>query len=102
VEQAVAAILCVFPLDAFVDHPLQRMEVRDDPSIVLPHQERVLALARAAHGHPLEFGVVPRQEFYRRAQAAYAVVHTLEDAPYGCFVLQKGVVFPAGVADDGS
>ena len=25
--------------------------------------------------------------------AAYAVVHTLEDQPFGCFILHKGVIF---------
>ena len=94
VERAIAAILTVFPLDAFVDHPLERMEVRDDPSETTPGQERVLEIARAAHPKPLEYGVVPRLDFYDRAKQVFAVVHTLESAPYGCFVLQKGVVFP--------
>ena len=93
VERAIAAILTVFPLDAFVDHPLERMEVRDDPSETTPGQERVLEIARAAHPKPLEYGVVPRLDFYDRAKQVFAVVHTLESAPYGCFVLQKGVVF---------
>ena len=101
VGRAIAAILSVLPLDGFVERPLERMEVQDDPSVVLPHQEEVLALARAAHGAPLEFGVVPRLEFYGRAKRVFAVVHTLESAPYGCFILQKGVVFPEGVRDDG-
>jgi L-fucose mutarotase len=101
VEQAVRAILSVFPLDAFVEHPLERMEVQDDPSIVLPHQERVLSLAQAAHSVPLDFGVVRRTDFYDRARRAFAVVHTLEERPYGCFILQKGVVFPEGMRADG-
>jgi L-fucose mutarotase len=102
VERAIAAILSVFPLDAFVEHPLERMEVRDDPSQTTRGQERVLELARSAHPGPLEYGVVPRAEFYERAKQAFAVVHTLESEPYGCFILQKGVVFPEGVPEDGS
>jgi L-fucose mutarotase len=101
VERAAAAILSVFPLDAFVEHPLARMVVQDDPAVVLPHQERVLTLAQAHHSVPLEFGVVDRFGFYERAKQVYAVVHTLEAEPYGCFILQKGVVFPEGVRDDG-
>lgn len=101
VERALSAILGVFPLDAFVDHPLERMEVQNDPAIVTPVQERVLALARAHHTAPLEFGVVERSTFYARAKQAYAVVHTLEPQPYGCFILQKGVVFPEGLREDG-
>jgi L-fucose mutarotase len=102
VERAIGAILSVFPLDAFVEHPLERMEVQDDPSRTTPGQDRVLEIARSTHPVPLEYGVVPRLDFYRRAREAFAVVHTLESAPYGCFILQKGVVFPEGVPEDGS
>ncbi len=93
-ERALRAILSVFPLDTFVPHPLERMEVNDDADVVAPVQARALAVAQEFHPAPLEFGVVPRLEFYERAKGAYAVVHTLEPAPYGCLILTKGVVFP--------
>jgi L-fucose mutarotase len=96
VARAIEAVLSVLPLDDFVPHPLERMEVDDDPAVVTPSQERVLEIASAAHGRPLTYGVIPRHDFYERARQAYAVVHTLESAPYGCFVLQKGVIFPSG------
>lgn len=99
VVRAMSAILSVFPLDSFVERPLERMEVDDDPSRTTPEQDAVLAAARAAHDRPLEWGVVPRLDFYERARACYAVVHTLEPQPWGCFILQKGVVFPEGVRD---
>lgn len=91
VTEAATAILSVFPLDRFVQRPLERMEVDDDPAVVGDSQAEVLAAAR--RGWPeLEFGIVPRLDFYRRAQSAYAVVHTLDNRPYGCFILRKGVV----------
>jgi L-fucose mutarotase len=93
VVRAARAILSVFPLDSFVETPLERMEVDDDPSIVTPNQEAVLKLAREGHDAGLEFGIIPRLEFYERAKHAFAVVHTLESQPYGCFLLQKGVIF---------
>ena len=97
IVRAARAILSVFPLDSFVDHPLERMEVDDDPSIVTPNQDEVLRLARESHAAELEFGIIPRLEFYERAKHAFAVVHTLESQPYGCFLLQKGVIFdPVG------
>jgi len=34
-----------------------------------------------------------RLDFYHRAKSVYAVVHTLDSIPYGCFILQKGVIF---------
>jgi L-fucose mutarotase len=102
VERAITAVLSVLPLDGFVEHPLERMEVKDDPSLTTATQDRVLEIARATHPTTLEFGVVPRFDFYRRAHEAFAVVHTLESEPYSCFILQKGVVFPEGRPEDGS
>ena len=94
VERAAHAILSVMPLDTFLEHPLERMEVDGDPSIVSPVQKKVLDIANAHHPHSLEFAVVPRTSFYERAKGVFAVVHTLEDQPYGCFILHKGVIFP--------
>ena len=91
-KRAAEAILSVFPLDTYVDHPLERMEVNDDASIVTEVQEEVLEVARRNHEKPLDFLVVPRLEFYVRAESAFAIVRTLETRPYGCFILQKGVV----------
>jgi L-fucose mutarotase len=101
-ERVMRALLSVLPLDGFVDTPLERMEVKEDPLLTTPVQDRVLELARRSHARPLEFGVVPRHEFYRRARDAFAVVQTLEPEPYSCFILQKGVVFPEGLPEDGS
>jgi len=94
VVRTMAAILSVFPLDEFVEHPLERMEVDGDAARTTPEQDAVLHLARSAHPRPIEWGAVPRLNFYDRARAAYAVVHTLEPQPWGCFILTKGVVFP--------
>ena len=91
--RAMRAILSVYPLDSFVDNPLERMEVEDDPAKTTPLQDEALMLARDLDGSDLTYGVIPRLDFYERAKQAYAVVHTLEDQPYGCFILQKGVIF---------
>jgi L-fucose mutarotase len=93
VLRAARAILSVFPLDSFVEHPLERMEVDNDPTKMTSTQEVLLALASEYEGRQLEYGVVPRLEFYERAKSAFAVVHTLDTVPYGCFFLQKGVIF---------
>lgn len=93
VVRALEAILSVFPLDSFVEHPLERMEVSDDASIVTPNQAAVLELASRSHEAPLEYGVIPRLDFYERVRTVSVVIHTLESQPWGCFVLQKGVVF---------
>lgn len=93
IPRAAQAILSVFPLDSFIAHPLERMEVDDDPAKTTSTQDALLELARASEGRDLDFGVIPRLSFYDRAKAAYAVVHTLDAQPYGCFILHKGVIF---------
>lgn len=93
VLRAAEAILSVLPLDSFISHPLERMEVEDDPARTTPTQDALLELASRSEGRVLEYGIVPRLDFYERARACYAVVHTLDSVPYGCFILHKGVVF---------
>ena len=93
VLRAAKAILSVYPLDSFIDHPLERMEVEDDPNKTTSLQDELLQLARTSENRDLEYGVIPRLNFYERAKQAYAVVDTLETQPYGCFILHKGVIF---------
>ncbi|MBI1352566.1 MAG: fucose-binding protein [Actinomycetales bacterium] len=92
VVRAATAILSVFPLDSFIDTPLERMEVDEDPGVTTAAQDELLATAQAAEGRPLAYGVVPRLDFYQRARGVYAVVHTLDTTPYSCYILHKGVI----------
>ena len=91
--RAAEAILSVLPLDSFQPHPLERMEVEDDPAKTTPIQDDLLSLAARIEGRPLDYGVIPRLHFYERVRSVFAVVHTLDSVPYGCFILHKGVVF---------
>jgi L-fucose mutarotase len=93
VVRTLEAILSVFPLDTYVSHPLERMEVENDPKLIAPIQRQVLEYVQEHHMPEVDYGLVPRLEFYERAKNAFAVIHTLEDQPYGCFILTKGVVF---------
>lgn len=90
--ETIAAVLSVFPLDTFVDQPLERMEVDKDATKTNPTIDAVLAVARSNDPRLLEYGVIERFEFYERAKKAGAVVLTLETAPYCDFILTKGVV----------
>lgn len=91
--RAAEAILSVLPLDSFQPHPLERMEVEDDPVRTTPVQDDLLSLAARIEERPLQYGVIPRLHFYERVRSVSAVVHTLDAVPYGCFILHKGVVF---------
>ena len=86
------AILGVFPIDTFIKHPLERMEVDQDPNKTTPVQDALLEQVRAAHQPSLTFGVIPRMDVYERAKSTFAVVRTLEAAPYCVFILHKGIV----------
>ncbi|MEO8528226.1 MAG: RbsD/FucU domain-containing protein, partial [Pseudolysinimonas sp.] len=88
----VRAVLSVFPLDTFVDQPLARMGGADDPTAENTVQAAVLEAAIAAHGGGLTIEAIPRSDFYPRADLGYAVIHTLETAPYCNFLLTKGVI----------
>ena len=88
----VSAVLTLFPLDTFIEKPLARIGPQDDPTVQNETQSAVLAAAAAADGRELEFENIPRFAFYDRAREAFAVVQTLETAPYCDFLLTKGVI----------
>lgn len=92
--QAIEAILSVFPLDTFVDHPASRMGITGAESQVLPVHAEVQAVVDAAEGKSTPLGIESRFDFYERANKAYAVIVTGETRFYGCFILKKGVIPP--------
>ncbi|RMF32819.1 MAG: ribose ABC transporter [Alphaproteobacteria bacterium] len=92
--RAVRAVLSLMPLDTFVSHAAERMEVVGEPDEIPPVQAEVQAEIDAAEGKPTPMGSVERYTFYDRARAAYAVIQTHERRFYGCFILKKGVIPP--------
>ncbi len=92
--RAARAILSVYPLDSFVDHPAERMEVVGKPDEVPEVQREVQAEIDRAEGRPWPMGSIERHAFYERARKAYCVVATGERRFYGCFILKKGVIAP--------
>lgn len=92
--ESVEAILSVFPLDAFVDKPAERMEIMGKPGEIPPVQAEVQAAIDKAEGKSWPMGSIERFAFYERAKNAYAVIVTGETRFYGCFILKKGVIPP--------
>lgn len=88
----VEAVLSLVPLDTFIPQPLGRMGPQESPADENDTQAMVLDAAIAAEGRNLTFEVIPRFAFYDRARDAFAVVQTLETAPYCDFLLTKGVI----------
>jgi L-fucose mutarotase len=87
------AILSVYPLDSFVDHPVKRMQMVDKPDEIPPVQQDFQKVIDAAEGRSWPMGSLERFAFYEAARQAFAVVATSESRPYGCFLLKKGVIF---------
>ena len=92
VVQALGAVLSLLPLDSFIPHPAQVMQVVGEPDSVPPVVEdmnKVLATngAKPARG-------VERFAFYAAAAECYAVVRTGERRFYGNIILTKGVIAP--------
>jgi L-fucose mutarotase len=99
VARAVRAVLSLMPLDGFVDHPVERMEVVGKPADLPPVQQEVQAeideaARRDAGRDNWPMGSIERFAFYERAKKAYAVLVTGERRFYGCFILKKGVIPP--------
>jgi L-fucose mutarotase len=92
--EAIEAILSVFPLDSFVDHPANRMGITGNTAEVLPVHAEVQKVVDKAEGKSSPLGIVERFDFYDRASKAYAVIVTGERRFYGCFILKKGVIPP--------
>jgi len=87
------AILSVYPLDSFVDHPVKRMQMVGKPDEVPPVQQDFQKVIDAAEKRSWPMGSLERFAFYEAARQAFAVVATSESRPYGCFLLKKGVIF---------
>jgi L-fucose mutarotase len=92
IPQATRAILSLMPLDHFVEEPVTRMKVVDDPETILEMQREVLEIAREAEGREIKMGALERFAFYEVASKGAAVVRTSEFRPYGCFIFKMGVI----------
>ena len=89
------AVLSVFPLDSFVEHPAERMEIVGKPKQIPPVQAEVQKAIDKAEGKSWPMGSVERFAFYDLAKRAYCVIQTGETRFYGCFAFKKGVIPPA-------
>ena len=87
------AILKLFPLDSYVEHPVHLMEVMPGDPVKTPIWDTYKAIitAQDALGSAC-IGTYERFAFYEKAKEAYCVIATGETALYGNLILQKGVV----------
>lgn len=94
VPELLDAILTVFPLDTYVDHPVNLMEVMPGDNVETPiWKEYEKIVAKHDDRGSSAIGQIERFEFYEKTRKnAYAVIATGESALYANIMLQKGVV----------
>ena len=89
------AILKVFPLDTYVEKPVNLMElVSDDVGrIQTPVWDEYKKIIGKYDGRGADcVGTIERFKFYEEAKQVYCIIATSEKAPYANVMLQKGVV----------
>lgn len=92
-KEMLEAILQVFPLDTYVEHPVVLMEKVPGDRVETPiWDEYKEILDKTEDGGREKIRHVERYEFYEEAGRAYAVITTGEGALYANIMLQKGVV----------
>jgi len=87
------AILSLLPLDTFVDHPVKRMNPVDGGTSLPPAQLEFQEMLRGHLTEATAMEAIERFDFYQQASHAFAIVQTGEARAYGCFLVQKGVIF---------
>ena len=96
IPNAAKAILSVFPLDSFIDCPVTRMEIDNNPEEINDVHADFINILKETSGDKWEIGTTERLQFYKEAKEAYAIVSTTDARAYGCFILTKGVIKPDG------
>ncbi len=93
IPELLDAILQLFPLDSYVKHPVELMEVMPGDPVETPVWEtyKEIVAKYDARG-AAAIGTIERFAFYEKARTAYAVVATGESALYANVMLQKGVI----------
>ena len=91
--EVLEAVLQLFPLDTYVEHPVCLMEVLPGDPVETPiwdsYKELVAGADQRGDG---AVGQLTKSAFYEEARGAYAFIATGESALYANILLQKGVV----------
>ncbi|MDQ0090211.1 L-fucose mutarotase [Paenibacillus anaericanus] len=92
IPELMNAVLLLYPLDTYVDHPVLLMAVTPGDTVETPIWQQYKQIV--SDHHPVEdvFEEVERFAFYERAKKAYAIVSTGERALYANIILKKGVI----------
>lgn len=87
------AVLQVFPLDTYVEKPVNLMEVMPGDRVETPIWSTYETIIAAQDSRGADaIGHIERFAFYKEAREAYAIIATGESALYANVMLQKGVI----------
>jgi len=87
------AILKVFPLDTYVEKPVQLMEVMPGDPVETPIWDEFAKIVAAEDARGADvIGHIERFAFYEESKKAYVIIATGESALYANVILQKGVI----------
>lgn len=93
VTEILNAVLKLFPLDTYVEHPVNLMQVvAGDTAETTIWHDYYNTVSRYDERGKTAFGQIERFDFYEQAKTAYAIVATSEKALYANIMLQKGVI----------
>lgn len=94
--EMIDAILQLMPLDAqYCKYPVEYMIPDKDANITIERpkvwDDAIEAVKKNGYGAEI-VGEIERSKFYEKAGKAFVTVCTSERQPYGCFIMQKGVM----------
>ncbi len=95
IPEVLEAVLSLFPLDSYTEHPVKLMEVVPGDEVETPIWETYKKILKKydTRGDGM-IGYTERFRFYEEAKTAYAIIATGETALYANVMLQKGVILP--------
>ncbi|MDF2590545.1 MAG: RbsD or FucU transport [Clostridia bacterium] len=91
------AVLQLMPLDVeYTEHPVLIMEMSPELKEKMERpavwDDFIAAVEKNEHKGKECVGFIERYDFYEKAKTAFVTVSTGERQPYGCVILQKGVM----------
>ncbi len=93
VPELLDAILTVFPLDTYVEKPVQLMEVMPNDPVETPIWDTYKEIISKYDERGADaVGTIERFAFYEESKKVYCIIATSEKALYANIMLQKGVI----------
>jgi L-fucose mutarotase len=87
--EALEAVLSIFPIDSFVEHPVNSMQVVGDAKAV---PEVIAEAAQLLGKQQIKIASLERFKFYEATQQSFVIIQTTESRIYANLILSKGVI----------